>query len=632
MSAFAAVLHAGREPADAAAVAAMCAAASCSAATGARLEVRPGIAIGGCGGAEPAQVVAESGGVIVAADARIDNRRELLAELGRQPEPPAGEAALLLAAYHRWGEAFVDRLAGDFAFVLWDAAAGRLLGARDPLGMRSLHYARAGRALLVASEAQQLLAHPAMSRRIDEGTVAAYLVSHRGKPDRSFWVGARALPPGHRLVSRAGHERVTRYWRPEEIELQSMDLGEASERFRALLWQAVEDRLPAGAGACGLLLSGGLDSSALAAVVVDPAAREPVGRRLVPFAIDCETLAGCDESEYRQALAAHLGIAIESIRGEVYGMLDREPRQWPETPFVGWQPPTEEALERLRLRRGEVLLTGLGGDAVVAGSACVYADRLRRGRLGVVREMAEHAAVRGGSTAGVLRYWGLRPLLPRPFRRHLAGRDGPGRYPEWIEPRWARAVGLERRCWEHVAEPRFGSRARRVIHSLHRSLEAEQRAAQWYRRLAARHGIHVRHPYLDRRLVELVLATPPELLFRAGRYKWLLRQALGHRLPARVRERVGKTGYGAYLDASCRRRAAWIRDLMRSCRLAELGVVRGGRLRHELEDYLEGRSARLRPYVWFIITTELWLKRYAEAAGGGSRVGRPMPVTESGAS
>jgi asparagine synthase (glutamine-hydrolysing) len=571
------------------------------------LELRPGVGLVlrvPTGAAPPA---ARDADLLMVADARIDNRRELAQALDLPDRGPGADAELLLAAYRKWQEGCLPRLAGDFAFVLWDARRRRMLGARDALGVRPLHWARAGDVVLLASEAQQLCSHRELPRRPDLTALADYLLVQPSEPWRSFWEGIHAVPPGHYLVADEHGPRVRRYWDPAEIAVDTeMTEEESSERFLAVFRRAVGDRLEGGGTACGLLLSGGLDSSAVAVVADELLDRADDGPGLTPYAYHFDELASCDEDVYRQALSRRISERIEPLAAEEHWLLSDAADFLPtaESPFVGFQSLAREALRRLELRGGRVLLTGHGGDAVVAGTACVYADELRRGSLGVLREIRKHAADSGASTLGLAWHWGLRPLLP-PTLRGLAPRSRKRDLPDWIDTAFSRRRGLEERL-DRSGAPTVGP-ARRVVVGLIDGLEGERIIAHWYSRLGAQYGVDVRHPFLDRRLVEQVLATPPRLLFFAGRYKMLLRRALRGLLPEEIRRRRDKASFGEFQDYSWRRQGAeQIRSLLRSSALVEAGILRRDRLHAAVEEYLRGESGRMRRHLWFIITAEVW--------------------------
>ena len=137
------------------------------------------------------------GMLCLTADARVDNRDELYSTLtasGHLQGKDATDADLILAAYRCWGEACPEHIIGDFAFAVWDGRDQKLFCARDPFGIKPLHYSQVGQVLCVASEAQQILQHPGVSRRLDEAAMADYLVDNCDDEERTMFLDVRRVP------------------------------------------------------------------------------------------------------------------------------------------------------------------------------------------------------------------------------------------------------------------------------------------------------------------------------------------------------------------------------------------------------------------------------------------------------
>src|SRR5690606_33327167 len=174
------------------------------------------------------------GPVVVVADVRLDNREELAVALDR----PVGSSdeELLLHAWLRWGEACPGRLLGDFAFAVWDGRDGRLFCARDPIGVRALHYHLATGVFLFATEIKALRAHGAVSDELDEGRIADHLGRIFADRTRTFFRDVRRLPPGHAMCVTAEAARRWCYWSLDPaLRTELSDDDEYAERFLELL-------------------------------------------------------------------------------------------------------------------------------------------------------------------------------------------------------------------------------------------------------------------------------------------------------------------------------------------------------------------------------------------------------------
>lgn len=548
------------------------------------------------------------------ADLRLDNRAELVASLGdllegRQP----GDDELVLAAYLRWGEACPQRLLGDFAFAIWDARRRQLLLARDPLGVKPLHYSRAGSLLCFASEARLVLQHPAVSHRLDEVAVGDYLAGCFSDPGRTFFRDVRRLPPAHRLVATAAGDRVERFWDldPEARTVYRRE-EEYAERFRELLCTAVAARLPQHGPAVGVLMSGGLDSGSVAGMARQllPAGSSPA---LFAGSFVFDRLRQCDEREHIRKVAAHLDLEVEMVPAEQFPVFGDPEAYQPqiETPFLAWEGCFGEMLRRVRARGARVLLTGHGGDDLMSGSALVYADRIRRGDLRALLAVLHHAASRGGAWRWILYHYLARPLFPGSVDRvilRLSGRQpGPG-LPDWIDPGFARRTGLAERL-EAAPPRRFRELARQALYDHFREASWDQ-IVHWYDRNAAGFGIEVRHPFLDRRLVEYLFSIPTDRLFQTGLSKPLLRRAATGLLPESVRMRPDKTRLGAFLDAGMREQRHRIEPLLAAPLAADLGYVDGDRMRAAYARYQQDEPDEGLRTLWYALTLEVWLRKY----------------------
>lgn len=545
-------------------------------------------------------------------DLRLDNREELLARLDG-PTRDSPDAELALAAYLRWGEACPRHLLGDFAFALWDGRRRRLLLARDPLGVKPLHYAQAGPLFVVASEAQQVLRHPAVPRRLDEIAVADYLAGHAGEPERTFFRDVQRLPAAHLLAATLETVKIERFWSLPEARILYRRDDDYTDRFLELFRRSVADRLRTASGSAGVLMSGGLDSCSVAAVAHGALAGQDGTPRLFAGSFVFDRLGRCDEREHIRATASHLGLETELVPAERFPVFAGSEALLPalEEPFTVWDGCFQEMLRQVRRRGAGVLLTGHGSDDLLAGSVLIYADRLRRGDLAPLLEVGRYAAGRGRAWRWVLYNYLARPLLPagldRMIGRVTRSAPEPG-LPDWIDKSFIQRTGLLER---HPSAPQFPATARHAIHE--RFLQTHwEGTVRWYDRHAHQQGVAVRHPFLDRLLVEFLASIPPDQLFRAGSYKPFLRRAMKGLLPETVRLRPTKTEFKSFLDLSLRASDAAVAPLLKASAVSRLGFVDIERLRsayHQFRNGMPGSS------LWYAFALEAWLRQHGTILG-----------------
>ncbi len=567
------------------------------------------------------------GSLHLVADVRLDNREELIDWLtgdgfldGLDRKDP-GDAELILAAWRRWAEDCPVHLLGDFAFVLWDARRKRVFAACDPLGSKPLHWARTGSVLCLASEAQQILQHPGVPRTLDEVAVGDFLACRVPEPSRTFFRDVHRLSPAHRLTADATRFRIERFWDVDTgVHTVYARDEDYAAHFLELFRCAVSDRLRTRSDAVGVLMSGGLDSSSVAAA----AALCPGNRRLFAASFLFDRLEECDERRFIQATTANLGLESELIAAERFPVLDDPGTCRPslEAPFVAWDACFHEALRRARARGARVLLTGHGGDDLLWGSRLVYADRLRRGDLRAGFEVLRHALDNRHAWSWILYNHLVQPLLPttadRALRR-LTGRVADSDLPGWIDAGFARRTGLAERA-RAIPPRRSRDAARQAIHESFRQTPWD-RSSHWYDQHAAAFGIEVRHPFLDRRLIEFLVSIPPAQIYKVDLSKRLLRQAMAGLLPEAVRLRHAKTNLNTFLDFSLGGgRRDRIERLLATPLATDLGILDRKHLLAAYKRSQDGGSGEFDLRLWNPIALEVWLREYFHNATSTSAV------------
>jgi asparagine synthase (glutamine-hydrolysing) len=560
----------------------------------------------------------DTGEVVVTADARLDNREELMATLGLAHRAADGvsDGELVLRAWERWGEECPARLLGDFAFALWDARRRVLFCARDPAGVKPLYYHLGSRLAAVASETKALLAIPDIPRRLDEISIAACLVP--GLDDRvaTFYEGILRLPAGHCLTVTAGGGTVRAYWQLDPTRaLRPGSDAEYAEQFRELFTDAVRCRLRS-ASPVAAALSGGLDSSSV--VCVARAVQVAAGTGpLATYTARFPTIPRCDEGAYIGAVEAQGGLAPRHLRGDTLdplgdleGQLGREDETFHASGYY-----MHGALHHAARSDGaRVFLEGTGGDLVVSHGTGYLHDLARQGRwLALGREVRELSRSFQRPSWRTLRgvAGAVAPPVFRRAWRHLRYRGFLA--PSLIRADFARRIGLDERL--RAAAPRWSGGDIEGARHEHWRVLTSARLAAILETLAAwggTAGVDVRDPFLDRRLMEFCLALPASQKIRQGRTRVVARHALGSLLPPEIRDRPGKAPL----------------DLMLGSALAVYGRERLGRLMSEtvsvLAPYVPADSIRRahRGYldrgspadvsrVWRLAMLTLWLRRAA---------------------
>ncbi len=490
----------------------------------------------------------------IVADARIDNRDEVLRALGlHDAEQSMTDAALIGRAWERWGERCLEHLHGDFAFALWDPVSRTLFCARDRMGVKPLYFHHGDEFFCAASEIEPLRALPSIAAEVDEIWVGDYLAGIFDDTARTFHAGIRRLPPAHLLLLREGRLDVRRYDRldPEEAVRLSSD-AEYAEAFLDHFTRAVRDRC-AGPLGVAAALSGGLDSSSVVAVMraVQGADAGPVGfpQPVRAFSIVFDDVPASNERAFIESVVRLGGIEPSFIAGDAVSPLPDgddmiaslgQPFFAPNL-FLHW-----EMFKAASSAGLGVWLDGLDGDTTVSHGMAYLPELARSGRWGTLRRELRGVAVHAGhgSAWRSLRRTVLAPLVTAPLARTvdaLKGRAPWGTMP--IDRRFAARIGLRDR---YAGQGASIARSR-TLHEDHvRRLEwgLHPFVLEMMDRAAAAHGIEPRYPFYDWRLIRFCCAIPSDQKLRDGWGRFVLRRAMQGLLPPDVQWRTSKGNPG----------------------------------------------------------------------------------------
>ncbi|HEY3131845.1 MAG TPA: lasso peptide isopeptide bond-forming cyclase, partial [Acidobacteriota bacterium] len=263
---------------------------------------------------ETLPLIHQTGDLVITADARIDNREELvsLLNINGRPLGEIADSELILRAYEKWGDSCPEKLLGDFAFAIWDAKKKLLFCARDHFGVKPFYYYRSDHAFIFASEIKALLSLQEVPRRLNEVRVADYLMSMLEDKEITFYQGILRLQPAHCIsVTREGAQ-IRSYWALDPTrEIRYNSDGEYADAFREIFTEAVRCRLRS-AFPVGSMLSGGLDSSSIVCVARQLLAQEG-SRQLHTFSATFENVPECDESQFINAVVARNGLQFHYV-------------------------------------------------------------------------------------------------------------------------------------------------------------------------------------------------------------------------------------------------------------------------------------------------------------------------------
>ena len=571
----------------------------------------------------------EDGSIWITYNGEIYNHASIRPELEQNGHAyrTRSDTETIVHAYEQWGDECVHRFRGMFAFGIWDAPRRRLLLVRDRMGVKPLYWsllpasADRGERLLFASEIKAILASGLIEARDNRAVLPEMLATRGTAGTETLFKGIHKLLPGHRLVYEAGRIDITQYW---DVPLDGPDPELAAapdhvlvERFRGLLQESVRLRLMADVP-LGMFLSGGIDSSAIAALM----ARE-IDRPLQTFSVAFKDRA-FSELEYAGAVADAIGaVRHETVVDDTdfFGALPR--LVWHEDePIAHPSSVPLHFVSTLARSHVKVVLTGEGSDELLAGYGR-YPRTLLNWKAGTLYEQVVPAAIRSSIAASAvprlpasLRKYASRSFLARPTTANALFFDNFAGVPATLQAELlAASIGgsdpyaASLRYFEH-GPPR--PVLDRLLYADLKTYLVELLMKQDQMSMSA--SIESRVPFLDHTLVEFAARLPHRMKLAGFTTKRILRLAVRDLLPERILTRpkmgfpvpFGRWTAGAWNSVA--------RDVLLDRRSRERGVIDPAAVERLLADHAAG-TRHGGDAVWALLNLELWYRTFVDGGG-----------------
>lgn len=569
------------------------------------------------------------GRYVIAFNGEIYNHLQLRGRLKGQDWRGHSDTETLLACFAAWGmEKTLESAVGMFAVALWDRETRTLVLARDRIGEKPLYYGWQGDSFLFGSELKALKAHPAFKAEIDRGALALLLRHNYVPAPYSIYEGIHKLPAGTYLQLRSGQREVepVAYWSLAEVAERGMASPfsgsdeDALDQLEQHLGAAVRKQMVADVP-LGALLSGGLDSTAITALMQANSSR-PVRSFTIGF-----DEREYDEATHARAVAAHLGTDHTELRlsgSDALALVPQMPSMYDE-PFADSSQLPTHLVMKLARQHVTVALSGDAGDEMFGGyNRYFLAPKVWR-RLGWM-PLPLRRAMGAGLTA-----------LPSEMINRLAGplarRAGiahPGDKAHKLGHRLRAMRSMDDLCVSLVSE--WPDAESMVVGGFMPPNLLDERA-RWPRladpvarmmaldgltylpddilvkvdRAAMAVSLETRAPFLDRDLIEFAWSLPMHMKIRNGQGKWLLRRLLDRYVPGELVERP-KMGFGIPLDAWLRGPLRdWAESLLAENRLRREGYLKPAPIRAAWKAHLAGQASygyRL----WSVLMFQAWLE------------------------
>jgi asparagine synthase (glutamine-hydrolysing) len=548
--------------------------------------------------------------VVVVFNGEIFNHRELRIDLEAEgfKFKTSCDTEVILQAFLRWGSACFSRLRGMFAIAIWVQSEGRLILARDRMGIKPLYYCVQGGEIYFGSEVKCILAHPAVRRRVCISGLNCFLSLNYVPGPLTLVEDIAKLMPGHLLDWRKGRCSVQSYLSAPATVPAPNSIDDACHELDGLLDQSVKEQLVADVPV-GIWLSGGLDSSTILHYAANSNSSQ-----LRTFSITFHGRS-FDESRYIKQVSSHFGTQHSEIDLNSSGDLVNAIEQ---IAYYSDEPSADAGalplwfLAQMTSKEVTVVLTGEGSDELFAGYLTYEADRY-------------HSAIR--KTPAFFRKAALACATSLPvsdekisfeykLKRFL---QGSLLSPEMAHVFWNGTFSEteKRRLFLFanskplaavLAEMRGGT-------GLQRFLDFDQRyylpddILYKVDRISMAHSLEVRPPFLDPRVVDFAARLPEHFKLRGSRSKYVLRRLMKDKLPPAVLRRP-KIGFDIPIHE-------WFRGIFRPFLLDTLSreavlaskLFRWPAVEYLLREHLE-RRANLGYHLWGLMTLLIWMKRW----------------------
>ncbi|MSQ26754.1 MAG: asparagine synthase (glutamine-hydrolyzing) [Dehalococcoidia bacterium] len=563
----------------------------------------------------------EDGSVWVALNGEIFNFPSLRAQLADRGHRFAtqSDTEVIVHGYEEWGDAVVERLNGQFAFALWDKGKERLLLARDRVGIKPLYYSEHQGGVVFGSELKALLCCPWIPRSLDLDALDQYLTYEHIPVPRTIFRAIKKLAPGHTLILDRRGVELRQYWDFDLAQSESGPVLSAAaweERFRSALWEAVEMELISDVP-LGVFLSGGIDSSAIAALM-----SQHKGPRVQSFSIAFDD-PSFDESQHARLVAEHLGTEHHEQTLSEAMMWDLVPRiaDFLDEPMGDSSFIPCYLLARFARERVTVALGGDGGDELLAGYSTMQAHRLaglyNRApaglRDGLIGPLVRRLPVSHDNLSLDFRAkrFVASAALPPVERHHLwLGSFSPQEKVALLRPEVRSEVdgdtfAVARGHFEHCGADDPLNRILYTDLKLYMDTDILTKVD----RSSMANSLEARVPFLNQVVLEVAAQMPLDMKLRGFTRKHVLRRIMKGVLPDRILSRP-KKGFNIPV-------AKWFRnelkpllqDSLSESKIVGQGLFEPAAVSTMLEEHFSGRRDN-RKHLWTLLVFQLWHDRW----------------------
>ncbi len=529
------------------------------------------------------------------------------------------DTEVIIHAYEQHGPDCVEALNGMFAFAIWDQRIQRLMLARDRVGIKPLYYSARDGDFIFASELKAILAYGWGTPELDLTSLNQYLTYEYVPTPRTIFAGIKKLPPATFLLAGEDGDQSRTYWNPafntSDQGVTRQEERQHVEDLKITLREAVRKELLSDVPV-GVLLSGGLDSSAIAAMMA-----QLEGSPVKSFSIGFED-PSFDESNHARAVAEHLGLEHHELTLTPRTMLDLAPKiaEILDEPFGDSSIVPTYLLSRFTREHVKVALGGDGGDELFAGYSTLQAHRISHLYERYVPQIIRNRLIPRAVNTLPVSFDNI--SLDFKARRFLAGQSSEPvvRHHTWLGSftlaQRQRLLGplAQERCarelaYEHLAACPAHDVIDRIMYC-DMKLYLEGDILPKVDRASMANSLEVRVPLLNALLLDHVAQLPQNLKLRGLTTKYILRKALDGLVPESIRKR-GKKGFNMPV-------AKWLigplkelaLDMLSPAGLRRQGLFNGEYVQELMNEHFT-RTRDNRKLLWTLLVFQLWYDTWA---------------------
>jgi len=554
----------------------------------------------------------------ITADARIDNRDELISTLNLNGKPRGAitDSEIILAAYEKWNELCPSKLLGDFAFAIWDGREKKLFCARDPIGIKPFYYFHDVKTFCWASEPKAIFESETIIKEANLPLMCSYLLNRFEEREEMLYQNILRLPPSHCMIVNKDSLQKVKYWdiNPKQ-EIRYQHNEEYEEHFLSLFKEAVRARLRS-QGPVGILLSGGVDSSSIASMIqffYDEGIIPNNGYETFSILFNrfpCNEQRYIDEVVRKFSIHANYFIFEEHLSSVDFEQTDQYFDVGHFQNLLLFAPAFNDA----RQKGIRVMFNGIGGDELFAAGFDHLTDLVLQRKIREFIVQLKHDSIQYSYTPYLLFLnYCLKPLIPQSIKifmkQVLKPFHGNG-VPPWINTKTLQKNGIFEHKNPRINEIKFPTHAQQCIYRGLWNGWNSNVAMEMSEQFSSYFGIENLYPFFDRRMVEFSLSIPEEQRWHGEWSKAVVRRALKGILPEAIEKRKDKADFSSIVDWDFKvRQSGKIEELITTSALGDLGMINVDKLFKYFMDYKVGKipyakSNYLQNFVWL----ELWYR------------------------